>query len=199
MEKLVFKSDYTHAAIYEGDGKFLEATSGNADGVGVKRNELREFLTGRQSVEIIRPPYNSEADVKAALDHSRAQLGKAYDGDFDLKDGNAIYCAELVYNALQAMPNPIEAPTVNFAGKVAVGPNAFKQIPGSEVVYSTGSSFAKARLSHYPVYLSAAVGATIGGMAAGPLGAVGGFVAGGLGAILTGNKIQTGQFALHPE
>lgn len=199
LEKAVFNSDYTHAAIYEGDGKFLEATSGNADGIGVKRNELREFLTGRQSVEIIRPPYKSEADATAALDHSRSQLGKPYDGDFDMKDGNAIYCAELVYNALQAMPNPIEAPTVKFAGKEAVGPNAFKQIPGAQVVYSTGSSFLKNRISHYPVYMAAAAGAVIGGMAAGPLGAIGGFAAGGIGAILTGNKIQTGQFSLHPE
>ncbi|MCE1246751.1 MAG: hypothetical protein LWY06_08915 [Firmicutes bacterium] len=199
LEKLVFNSDYTHAAIYEGDGKFLEATSGNADGIGVKRNELREFLTGRQSVEIIRPPYNSEADVKAALDHSRSQLGKPYDGDFNLQDGNAIYCAELVYNALKAMPNPIEAPTVSFMGKEAVGPNAFKQIPGAEVVYSTGSSFVKGRISHYPVYMAAVAGATVGGMAAGPLGAIGGFAAGGIGAILTGNKFQAGKFSLHPE
>lgn len=198
LEKLVFGSAYTHAAIFEGDGKFIEATTGDPSGKGVVRNDLGEYLQGRISLEIIRPPYKTPEDREAALNYARANLGKDYDSSFNQNDDEKLYCAELVQRALESMPNPIKVPITNFFGKKAVGPNAFQKIEGGEVVYSTGSGFFKSRLSHYPLYLSGAVAAAVGGAALGPLGAVGGFIAGAVGSILVGNKIQEGEFSLFP-
>lgn len=198
LEKLVFGSSYTHAAIYEGDGKFIEATTGDPSGKGVVRNDLKEYLEGRISLEIIRPPYKSEEDKESALNYARSQLGKSYDSAFNQNDDKEQYCAELVQRALEAMPNPIKVPITNFFGKKAVGPNAFQKIPDGKVVFSTGSGFFKSRLSHYPVYASAIAGAVAGGAVLGPVGAIGGFAACGILSILTGNKVQAGSFSLFP-
>ncbi|MCE1246994.1 MAG: hypothetical protein LWY06_10150 [Firmicutes bacterium] len=199
LEKTVFNSDLTHAAIYEGDGKFLEATTGDPSGKGVIRTDLREYLDGRIMVEIIRPPYKSEEDKKAALDYARSQLGKPYDSAFNQETDKEQYCAELVQRALASMPNPIEVPITNFFGHKAVGPNAFQKIPGAETVYSSGASFWKSMASHYPVYMGALAGAAAGAVTLGPLGAIGGFVTGGLLTTMAGNKIQAGSFSLFPE
>jgi hypothetical protein len=80
-----------------------------------------------------------------------------------------------------------------------VGPNAFQKIPGAEKVFSTGASFWKAALSHYPVYMGAAAAAAVGGITLGPLGAVGGFIAGGLLSTMAGNKMQGESFGLFPK
>jgi hypothetical protein len=200
LEKVVFGSDFTHAAIYEGDGKFIEATTGDPSGKGVIRSDLKEYLDGgRIMIEVIRPPYKSEEDKKAALDYARSQLGKPYDSGFNQENADEIYCAELVQRALASMPNPIEAPITNFLGHKAVGPNAFQKIPGAEKVFSTGASFWKAALSHYPVYMGAAAAAAVGGITLGPLGAVGGFIAGGLLSTMAGNKMQGESFGLFPK
>jgi uncharacterized protein YycO len=198
LEKLVFGSSFTHAAIYEGDGQFIEATTGDPSGKGVVRNDLKEYLHGRISLEVIRPDYKTPDDVKSALDHARSQLGKPYDSKFVMENKEEIYCAELVKDCLEAMPNPIKAPEVNFFGKKAVGPNAFQKLPNAQVVFSTGSGFFKSRLAHYPFYAGGIAGAIAGGAALGPLGAIGGFVAGALATTLAGNKIQAGEFSLFP-
>lgn len=199
LEKTVFNSDYTHAAIYEGDGKFLEATTGDPSGKGVVRTDLKEYLEGRINLEIIRPPYKTPEDREAALNYARAQLGKPYDAAFNQKDDKEHYCAELVQRSLAAMPNPINVKLVDFMGRKAVGPNAFQNIPGAETVYSTNASFFKSAMSHLPVYAGAAAIATLAGLSLGA-----GFVApallvGGLFSTMVGNKIQAGQFTLFPE
>jgi len=196
FEKVTLNSDYTHAAMYEGDGKFIEATTGDPSGKGVVRNDLKEYLQGNILVEIIRPPYKTPEDKEAALDYCRNQLGKPYDSDFSLKDDNSIYCAELVYRALDSCPNKIDVPLKKLLSKEAVAPDSFEQVKGGQVVYSDNSNFWKNMASHYPVALGALGTATAGGMLLGPLGAAGGFIGGLLMSICVGNKIQTGNFGL---
>ncbi|MDQ7826602.1 MAG: YiiX/YebB-like N1pC/P60 family cysteine hydrolase [Candidatus Eremiobacteraeota bacterium] len=196
FEKVTLDSDYTHAAMYEGDGKFIEATTGDPSGKGVVRTDLREYLQGQLLIEVIRPPYKTPEDRQAAVDYLRSQLGKPYDSAFDLSEDKAHYCAEIVYRALQNIPNKIEAPLKNFMGRPAAAPASFQDIKGAETVYSDKSSFWKNMASHYPVLMGAATGAAAGAMFAGPIGATAGFLGGLLLTSLVGNKIQTGHFNL---
>ncbi len=193
MEFWTVRSDYTHAAIYEGNGKFLEATTPG----GVKRSDLREYAHGRQKLAVIRPPYKTAQDREAALEYCRTQLGKEYDSAFNaFKAGsdNEFYCSELVYKALKSMPNPIEAPTHTCFGKEAIAPDAFFSLDGAQTVFDGNSGYWKNKLGHWPLALAAVGGAAAGHAMGGVGGAAAGFGVGLLGSILVGNKIQTGYF-----
>ena len=206
MEVVTLGSVYTHAAIYEGDGKFLEATTGDPSGKGVIRTDLKEYLEGPIHIKIVRPPYKGAEDVKSALDYARAQLDKPYDSAFNYDDDSQMYCAELVKKAIDQCPSNIETPMAHtFLTKLfkknAVGPDNFGEIEGAKTIYPEDpgqeTSFLKASLSHWPVAAGAAAGAVAGAATiGGPLATVGGFL-GGLGlSICIGNKIQTGHFNL---
>jgi len=188
LEKVALNTNYTHAAMYEGDGKLIEATS---DG-GVKRSDLKEYLECLSLFEIIRPPYKTPQDREAALNYCRSQLGKKYDARLNLSDDKEHYCAELVYKALTSIPNKIEVPLKKFLGKPVVSPSSFKEIKGAQVIYSDNSNFWENIATHWPVSLGATTAAVAGGMVMGPLGVVIGFLGGLAISIHIGNKIQTG-------
>ena len=192
MEYFTMHSSFTHAAIYEGDGKFLEATTPG----GVQRTDLDEYLHGRVHIAVVRPRYKAAADVSAALDYARAQLGKPYDHAFNTADDNAFYCAEYVWKALKATPDPIHLPTRRALRHEVVAPDVFLTLPGAQVVYSDGSSFLRNRLSNWPVYISALAGGVAGCQVGGGIGGTVGFLGCGLLSILVGNKVQTGHFNL---
>jgi hypothetical protein len=175
VEKVVARSDFTHAAIYEGNGRTIEAGAG-----GVVRDNLKNSLTGsKKNLEIIRPNYKTPEDVNAALKYARSQLKKPYNSSFDLYDDKKIYCTELVHNALLAIPNPIKTnPPNKFLGKDYLGPDAFRGMADSQVVYSTGCSFTKSQLSRSPIYAGAVTASLVGGFALGMPGAVAGFIGG---------------------
>ncbi len=190
MEKIAGGSDYTHAAIYEGDGKFLEATTGHESGFGVGRTDLREYLQGRLDIQILRPPYKSKEDIDAALDYARSQIGKPYDSAFDYSEDEKQYCAEYVAKALKAMPNPIDTPTFQFLGREVVLPNDFKSIKGVESIYDDGASIWKTQLQMAPALAGGVALGAAGGMLLGPVGAVVGFVAGTIATTVVGGKLQ---------
>ena len=206
MEVVTLGSVYTHAAIYEGDGKFLEATTGDPSGKGVIRTDLKEYLEGPIHIKIVRPPYKDANDVKVALDYARAQLDKPYDSAFNYEDDSKIYCAELVKKAIDQCPSGIETPMAHtlftkLTGKKAVGPDNFAEIEGAKVVYpedpSEETSFLKASLSHWPVAAGTAAGALAGAATiGGAVGTVGGLLGGLALSICIGNKMQTGHFIL---
>lgn len=189
MEYWTVRSNYTHAAYYAGEGKVYEAVGG-----GVLETPIDEFFQGRMKVAIVRPPYHSPEDVKAATDYCKAQLGKPYDSVFNTGDNNEFYCSELVSKALKSTPHPIESPTRKLLGRDAVAPDAFLSIPGAVAVHNDGSDYWKNKLGHWPLASAAVGGAVAGGMLAGAGGAGIGFGVGLLGSILVGNKIQAGHF-----
>jgi len=193
LEKATLNSDFTHAAIYEGDGQFIEATYPK-----VIRTDLRKELDRKLNFEVIRPPYASKDDVKAALDYSRAQLGKPYETELDFETDKELGCSELVQRALKAMPHPIEVDTRNVFGKKIVAPDAFRDIDGAQTIFSNRKSFVSMLLSkHYPVLACSAACAVLASMATGPMGAIAAFIGGGLLSIAIGNKIETGTFGLY--
>ena len=186
MEKVAGKSEHTHAAIYEGNGVFIEATTGP----GVTKTELKNYLKGRMVIQLIRPPYKSEADIKAALDYANKQIGKSYDDFFNYKDDSEMFCSELVAKSLRAMPDTIETPISTLLGHEFVLPDDFQKIEGAEVVYDDKTTFLKNQLSHAPTLIGGAVTAAAAAFALGPIGVAGAFIGGTLLTSIIGGCIQ---------
>lgn len=145
MEFWTVRSNYTHAAYYAGDGKIYEAVGG-----GVQEAKLDTFFEGRLKVALIRPPYKTPEDVKAATTFCQAQVGKAYDSVFSTGDDQEFYCSELVYKALKSMPNPIDSPSRQLLGRAAVAPDAFFGIEGAKTVHDDGSGYWKNKIGRWP-------------------------------------------------
>jgi cell wall-associated NlpC family hydrolase len=200
FERITMRTNHTHAFIYEGNGKLLQSTTPN----GVQRTDLADYLKGRIHVMVIRPPYQSQQDVAAAIDYAAAQLGKPYNEAFNGNDTSKFYCSQLVSEALRHMPHPIETPQGQFRGHGFVAPDAFNQIPGARIIVDDHATFWKSQRSHWPVFTStvactaggAVFGAMHGGVIGGVLGGVVGLVVGLPMSVATGNLIQTGHFGL---
>ena len=201
LERLAFRSSFTHAAIFEGwkDGKpmLLEATTGDPSGAGVIRTNLEEYFHGPVKLAVVRPDYKTPADRDAALDYARAQLGRPYDTGFNYKDDNSFFCSELVDKSLRACPNPIQAQTSRALGfgRETIAPDAFLRLPNARH-FGDKPNFYANMASHWPIALStvggAAAGYALGGLAGGAVGLATGL----FGSICVGNKIQTGHFNL---
>jgi len=192
LEEVTARSHFTHAALYEGDGKVLETLSTT----GVTRTELDDTLNDTAMIEIIRPPYKTPEDRDSVIAYSRSKLGEPYDYAFNTENDKELYCSEMIYWALKGMPNPIEVKGNHFAGHHIVGPQALESIPDSKVIFSTGASFMKGLSFYYPVFAGMMTGAVAGAAVLGPAGFLGGAALGWASSILIGNRIQTGQWGL---
>gem|GEM_PF-820596 len=192
LEEVTARSHFTHAALYEGDGKVLETLSNS----GVTRTELDDTLNDTALLEIIRPPYQTKEDRDSVIAYSQSKLGNSYDYAFNTDNDNELYCSEMLYWALKSMPHPMEVKGNNFMGRYIVGPQALESIPDSKVVFSTGASFMKGLSFYYPVYAGTMAGAAAGATILGPAGFAAGAALGWASSILVGNRIQTGNWGL---
>lgn len=192
LEEITARSHFTHAALYEGDGKVLETLSNK----GVTRTELDETLNDTALIEIIRPPYQTEEDRDSMIAYSQSKLDKPYDYAFNTDNDSELYCSEMIYWALKSMPHPMEVKGNHFMGRYIVGPQALESIPDSKVVFSTGASFMKGLSFYYPVLAGTMAGAAAGAAVLGPAGFVGGAAIGWASSLLVGNRIQTGEWGL---
>jgi cell wall-associated NlpC family hydrolase len=121
-------SDYSHAAIYTGNGQLVEAI-----GSGVRQTSVTNYLNDDaiQRVMVLRVPGLSEADEARLAAFAERQVGKSYNTDgaaalpgrdwvkvqtFGLVDPRAIagnaerpdyYCSELVTAAYQSIGRPL--------------------------------------------------------------------------------------------
>lgn len=129
-------SDYVHTAIYKGDGKILESVA-----QGVRETDADIYFQGQNSVEIIRPPYKTPEDAQAAISFVQDNVGKPYNIFFKTGDQKSFYCTDLVRQALLNIPNPIIISPPDGKQPKIIGADYFKQIAGSEVVYSKGGSY----------------------------------------------------------
>ena len=193
VEYCVARSHYTHAFLYEGGGKILEATIDS--GVhGVMRSSLDVALQGPLKIAVIRPPYDCPEDVEVALDFCRGNLGKGYDGLFDLDktDGQRFYCSSLIYEAFQLLSKPIKLERKKVLGRWLVAPDAFLDMEGETIVYRDRFSLWESFKGASPTGIGAAA-ATIGFHCMLPhLAPLAGFYL----AVSAGNKLQTGNFGL---
>lgn len=195
-EKMMLGTNYTHTAIYEGNGYIIESIKD-----GVKRTHLDHYFNRECHLAVIRPPYKSNKDVKASIDYARNQIGKLYNTRFNLKDDSRHYCHELVKWTLESIPHPIKVPTIKAFGLIGkvISAKSFIKIDGAKIVYSSHHKYWKSALSRLPFHLSAIGGAIAGGLTLGPLGAIAGYFGAGALSIFIGNKIQTGQFSIYPK
>lgn len=186
-------SHYTHVGMYEGDGAFLEATVDSSID-GVMRSELDEALRGPMKLAAVRPPYKTQQDRDLAIAYCAERLGLPYDGLFDMDhtDGQKYYCASLIYDAFQAIPNPIEVQRKKVLGRWLVIPDAFLHLEGELVLYSDNFTLWDSLRGASPTVIGATA-ATLGLHVMIPhLAPIAGFYL----AVGAGNKLQTGNFGL---
>ncbi len=199
-------SNYTHAAMYEGDGKFLEATPHG----GVQRSDLEKYFNDTVKVAVVKMPYATEADREAALNNFRSIRGKPYNRTPNFLESahpQAFGCTEAVTYCLENLPHPIRVPrAVVLTGHKAVSPAAFKEIPGAVVKYDDEADYYQDLQHSWPVgviglgtgLVSDALASSLLGLSPAAAAAVG-VVGGALGYYLTvsyGNWRQKGKFGM---
>ena len=192
MEKLAGDSDYSHAAIYEGNDIMIESTSDD-NNIGVIRTDLKEYLHGRMAIKIIRPDYKSEEDIKATLDSARSKIGTPYDASFDYAGDETLFCSELVAKSLKAMPSQMKLNTQNIMGREMILPGDFQKLENSKIVYDDNYSALVGLKTLSPALIGGVAMAVGAGALLGPVGAVVGLIGGTLATSFIGGKIQENQ------
>ena len=89
----------SHAAIYDAQAKGVI----EADGSGVHRASLEEFLAKSQRVLVIRPIWSSPENSAMAVERARSWLGKAYNytGLVGLDTTDRYYCTQVALRAYE--------------------------------------------------------------------------------------------------
>lgn len=98
VSSLFIRGPLTHASIYAGHKRFIEAV-----GDGVREISLHHMFTEYDTLAILRVPKevkNRRKIIKDAIKYARSQLGKPYDFDFAPGSGK-LFCTELVNYAYQ--------------------------------------------------------------------------------------------------
>lgn len=89
---------FGHAAVYIGEGQIIDATTH-----GVRQISLKDFLAEGDRLAVVRPKDMTSDKADKIIGYAKEQLGKPYDWDFDMEDGNQKFaCTELAEKALQA-------------------------------------------------------------------------------------------------
>jgi len=108
------RSVYTHAALYIGNGRVVEAV-----GEGVREVSLEDYLKENGEAMIVRPQELSDSQQQKLVDFARSQVGKGYDkagaiasARFDWTKNalinsdpnrNSYYCSNLVTSAYKSI------------------------------------------------------------------------------------------------
>lgn len=140
--------DWTHTALYAGEGKTIEALGSR----GVVERPARELVGENHHVRVLRPEY-PEGGVEKAITEAASHVGKPYDLGFSLDSDDKMYCIEHTAKALEAGNPDIDLETHRLiAGKAGwefVSPKVFNRSGDFEVVYDTGSKFSQNYMSKF--------------------------------------------------
>lgn len=129
--------DWTHTALYAGDGKVLESLGSR----GVIERTLDELITTNHHAMIMRPAYGTPDGPAKAIAKARGFLGLPYDSGFSLKTDDKVYCIEHTYKSVKAGDPDIRLTPTKVLGIPVVTPKTFVSSPDMKEMYSTGSHF----------------------------------------------------------
>ena len=138
------RGDWTHTALYVGDGNVVESLGSR----GVIKRTAEVLVGENHHVKILRPEYSQES-LRRTIDVAEAHIGDPYDNKFSLKTDDALYCIEHTQKALKAGNPAISLEPSSILGWKVVSPQTFNTSKDFEVVYDTGSSFARNYLSKF--------------------------------------------------
>lgn len=145
------RGDWTHTAVYDGNGKSIEALASR----GVVERPVEELIGENHHVRVMRPKY-PEGGAENAIEYARSKVGMPYDFKFSDSE-EAFYCIELSQKALaKAAPQiPLESNKLfwNKFGPRVVTPETFNKAAAKsedlEIVYDTGSNFNRNYLAKF--------------------------------------------------
>ena len=149
---------YSHAALYEGNNRVVEATTFHASGNGVGHTDVDDFLSGRKNICVVRPAYPSEYHKNVMLAWLKQQLGKSYDYGFNPKNEDTMYCAKLVAKAMRIAGFPVG--TRRFLWGNLYLPDTFTQMAGMDVIYRKAETPAGKLVHLLPLVLAVSIGLT---------------------------------------
>ena len=104
VSNCVIPGFYTHAALYIGEERVLEAT-----GAGVHTSDLVDFVMRKDFIAILNPAFASPAIEKKAAQIAVGAEGRPYDYGFTSSE-DAFYCAELIAWSYSEAMKPGESP-----------------------------------------------------------------------------------------
>jgi hypothetical protein len=146
VAKLLFRTNWIHAAIYVGDEKVVD--SGRNPSVAL--NDLDQFLL-TTDLGVYRPKYASPEDVSAAVSFANKAVGKPFNITLDDTHGHSFYCTQLVSEALLSMPHPIQLPIRHLLWKQIVPPAVVATSPDLECIWSSHPQFFSNIGAHLPL------------------------------------------------
>lgn len=86
---------WSHAALYVGEGKTIDAAFPE-----VRRSTLMELMLRADYIAVMRPSRFTARELQKAVEYAERAVGEPYDFMFD-PGHNALYCSELCWHALK--------------------------------------------------------------------------------------------------
>lgn len=153
--RVLGNSDYSHAAIYEGNGNIIEATTFHPSGNGVARTDAEHFFSGYKNFCILRPPYSSAESRNKAIAFAVSQLGSCYDYHLNPENNGTMYCSKLTamslwFSGIEILPRPFG----KFFPKKFFVPDDFITINGMIKIYAAPKEQRKNKLSYSTLIIS---------------------------------------------
>lgn len=159
-------SHHTHCAIYTDNDSFIESQD------VVVETPYHEFLSGKQRVTIVRPPYKSKEDAQKVVSESKSLLGTPYDYTGNPDDDTEVACTDLIEVAMRRVDPDLDVEEVNILGFEIVPPDGFLEMEGAQLIHDGKSNYWTNKLYQWPKHLLTVTGAVLGGLALGPAGAL---------------------------
>ncbi len=138
------KGDWTHTALYVGDGKVVESLGSR----GVVKRDVEDLVGTNHHVKVLRPDY-PEGGLPKTIAEAESHIGKPYDNKFSLKSDDAFYCIEHTQKSVKVGIPEVDLEPSSILGLKVVSPETFNTSKDLETVYDTGSKFSDIYFSKF--------------------------------------------------
>lgn len=136
---------WTHAAIYIGNGKIVDA--GKRSRVSILPVDA---LLRSANVMVLRPAFKTPSDAEKAVELAKQYVGCTYNRGLRQRSSRSgIYCTQLIAECLRGLDHPIVLPPRHVLGRFLVTPDCMIKSPQFSTVYKAPS---QTRKTHGTVY-----------------------------------------------